>query len=252
MEKENELENAIQKERRQAESRLADERAQVDKQYREKMQKESERRKEQGEHKRQRERELADRKVGGGSEELENHLAKGGQMDIQANNEDRGAKQEKNYKSLEERQIDIDYRHTMYNLKNYLETIQKYEDLKKNVEQLNKINKKLETMKDKRVKEKYETSKQSLENKICYTLQIKKDKPKLWQSKKAVEQSFRNKVQKGLADMGAKAEVAKIKIAEIKAGKNIQTSQQKNNPVRRTTNRAKTIASQTRARVRRR
>lgn len=244
---------------REEERRKEQERIETDRRTAERLRKEEERRKEQREnkehlkqveeHQRQRERELANRQVGGGNKELENHLAKGRQLDIQANQEGRGAKQAKPYKTLEERQIDIDYRYTMDNLKHYLETVQKYEDLRKNVEQLDKVNKSLETVKDKKVKEKYETSKQSIEKKICDTLDIKKDKPKFLQSKKAVETSFRGKVQKGLADLGAKAEVAKTKIAEIKAEKNTQSSHRENEPGR-TASRAKTIAPQTRTRAR--
>lgn len=109
-------------------------------------------------------------------------------------------------------------------LKKHLETVQKYEDLKKNVEQLDKVNKNLETMKDKKVMEKYETSKQALEKKICDTLGIKKDKPKFLQSKKAVESSFRQKVEKGLVELGAKVEVSKAEITKIKAEEKAQNS----------------------------
>ena len=169
---------------------------------------------------------------------------------IQANKDNIGEKKERSYKSPEERKIDIDYRYTMEHLKNYLKTIQQYEDLKKNVEQLDKVNKSLESLRDKKIKEKYETSKQSLEKKICNTLAIKKDKPQLLQSKKTVEQSFRDKIQKGLADFGAKADVAKKNIAEIKSEKIKQSSQRENKLVRRTTNSEKTIEPQKRARGR--
>ena len=179
---------------------------------------------------RQRQKTLADKKV-----------------EQQEKREGSGAKQGKPYKSLEERQINADYRYVMDNLK---KQVQDYENAKKNVEQLEKINKSLENLKDKKVIEKYQTTKKSLEKKICGTLGIKKDKPKLWQSKKVVEQSFRNKVQKGLADMGTKADVAKKKIAETKCEKNTQTSQRENKPVGRTTNRAKAIVPQTRTRAR--
>ncbi len=118
----NERENArkeqarLQGERQRNESRLADERVQADKQYREKLQKESERRrKEQNDRKehlkhveelrRQRQKELADREVGGDKgREIENHFARGRQLDIQANKEGRGAKQEQPYKEQEHRE----------------------------------------------------------------------------------------------------------------------------------------------------
>lgn len=53
-----------------------------------------------------REQELADRQVGGGTgkkaKELEENLAKGRQLDVQANKEGRGAKQEQPYKEQEQ------------------------------------------------------------------------------------------------------------------------------------------------------
>ena len=108
----------FQGERQRNESRLADERVQADKQYREKLQKESERRrKEQNDRKEhlkhveelrhQRQKELADKEVGGDKgREIENHLARGRQLDIQANKEGRGAKQEQPYKEQEHNGLD--------------------------------------------------------------------------------------------------------------------------------------------------
>lgn len=245
---------------RQEERQREQERAETDRRNAERLQRESEqRRKEERErtehlkqveeHRKQREKELANRQVGGGdNKELESHLAKGRQLDIQANKEGRGAKQEQSYKSLEERQINIDYRYAMEHLKEYLDTVQKYENLQKNVEQLDKVNKSLESTKDKKAVEKYQTTKESLEKKICDTLEIKKDKPKFLQSKKAVESSFKDKVKKGLADLGAKAEVAKAEITKIKAVEKAQTTHGEYKPANRTASR--TVKPQTRARGR--
>lgn len=124
--------------------------------------------------------------------------------------------------------------------------IQTYENLKNNVVQLEKVNKNLETLKEKKVIEKYETSKQALEKKICETLDIKKDKPKLLHSKKAVETSFREKVQKGLADLGEKVSIAKDRLGEIRNEKKSQFNYFENKP--ETTCRAKTVAPKTRTR----
>lgn len=124
--------------------------------------------------------------------------------------------------------------------------VQTYENLKNNVVQLEKVNKNLETLKEKKVIEKYETSKQALEKKICETLDIKKDKPKLLHSKKAVETSFREKIQKGLADLGEKVSIAKDRLGEIRNEKKSQFNYSEDKP--ETTCRAKTVAPKTRTR----
>ena len=107
-------------ERLREEQRLADERATSERENQERLQRESEERRKQNEYKeevkkelkqleeirKQREKELADREVGGGDgkkgKEIEEHLAKGRQLDIQANKEGRGAKQEQPYKEQSE------------------------------------------------------------------------------------------------------------------------------------------------------
>lgn len=109
----------LQGERQRTEKLFAEERTQADKLNKERLQRESEkRRKEQNDRKehlkqveemrRQRQKELADREVGGGKDEhgreVEQHLAKGRQLDIQANKEGRGAKQEQPFKVQEHRE----------------------------------------------------------------------------------------------------------------------------------------------------
>lgn len=128
--------------------------------------------------------------------------------------------------------------------------VQTYENLKNNVAQLDKVNKNLETLKDKKVMEKYQTSKDTLEKKICETLDIQKDKPKFLQSKKAVETSFREKVQKGLTDLGAKAEIAKARLTEIKAEKNTQSYYRDNKPASTSRTASRTVKPQTQTRAR--
>lgn len=130
--------------------------------------------------------------------------------------------------------------------------LQTYENLKNNVEQLDKVNKNLDMLKDKKVVEKYKTSKVTLEKKICETLDIKKDKPKLLHSKKAVEISFREKIGKGIADLKSKADIAKGRLSEIKAEKKEQSINRDNKPAStsRTASHSKTIAPQTKARGR--
>lgn len=111
----------LQGERQRTEKLFAEERTQADKLNQERLQRESEkRRKEQNDRKehlkqveelrRQRQKELADREVGGGKgehgREVEQHLARGRQLDIQANKEGRGAKQEQSYKEQEHNGLD--------------------------------------------------------------------------------------------------------------------------------------------------
>jgi len=123
-----------------------------------------------------------------------------------------------------------------------------YETLKNQVGQLDKVNKNLETLKDKKVMEKYETSKADLETKIGETLGIQKDKPKFLQSKKVPETTFKEKVQKGLAEMGEKAKIATERVKEIRAEK--QSNHRDNKPASTsrtaTASRTKTIGSKTR------
>lgn len=117
--------------------------------------------------------------------------------------------------------------------------IESYANLKNNVEQLDKLNKSMETLKDKRVMEKYQASKESLEKKICDTLEITKDKPKLFQRKQTIEKSFRERVEKGLADLGAKAEIAKARLSEIRSEKRTGSSRNRSASTGRTANRKK-------------
>lgn len=128
--------------------------------------------------------------------------------------------------------------------------IKTYETVKNNVEQLDKVNKNLDTLKDKKVIEKYETTKKSLEKKVCDTLEITKDKPKFLQSKKAVETSFREKIGNGLADLKAKADICKGRLAEINKEKKTQTSHREEKPASRTASRTIKPQTQTRARGR--
>ena len=128
--------------------------------------------------------------------------------------------------------------------------IKTYEMVKNNVEQLDKVNKNLDTLKDKKVIEKYETTKKSLEKKVCDTLEITKDKPKFLQSKKAVETSFREKIGKGLADLKAKADICKGRLSQINAEKKEQTSHREKEPASRTASRTVKPQTQTRGRTR--
>lgn len=228
------------------------ERLETERRNAERLRKEDERRKEQRkqkeqqqieEQRKQREREFLDNAVGGGTDDkkLEDYLVKLRQLEIKANREGTGARKEQPYKPPEKDKA------------SYLKTIQTYENLKKNVEQLDKVNKNLETIKDTRARAKYETSKQSLENKICETLDIKKDKPKFLQSKKEVETSFREKVQRGIDNLEKRVEVAKTKIAEMKKEPSEQAFQPvENRENARTITRenARTITPQNKARGR--
>lgn len=130
--------------------------------------------------------------------------------------------------------------------------VQTYENLKYNVEQLDKVNKNLKTQKDKKVVEKYENSRQSLEKKVCETLDIKKDKPKLLRGKKAVETSFQEKVYKGLSELKMKADIAKSRLSELKVEKEVLSTHRDNKSIsiRRTTNNigTRTVAKKTRTR----
>lgn len=113
--------SASEEERRTERERMETERRNTERLRREREQKEqAEHLKQVEEHRKQREKELADRQVGGGnSKELESQLARGRQLDMQSNQRGMGAKQEKPYKSLEERQINADYRFAMNNLKKH-------------------------------------------------------------------------------------------------------------------------------------
>ncbi len=130
------------------------------------------------------------------------------------------------------------------------QTIKTYETLRNNVEQLNKVNKNLDSIKDKRIVEKYETTKQSLEKKVCETLEITKEKPKLMQNKKQIETSFREKVEKGLSDLKAKADICKVRLSEINAEKRSSVSVKEKNSYSEKKTVSRTIKPQTRTRGR--
>lgn len=123
-----------------------------------------------------------------------------------------------------------------------------YENLKNQVGQLEKINNNLDTLKDKKVMEKYQTSKVDLEKKIGETLDIQKDKPKFLQNKKVPENTFKEKIQKGLSELGEKAKIATERLKEIRAEK--QSTHRENKPAStsRTTSQAKTQAPKSRTR----
>lgn len=153
------------------------------------------------------------------------------------------------YRGDEEKQINRDYRYAMDNLKEYLAVLQNYEKTKQNIEQLDRVNKSIKKTKDKEVIKKYQTTKTSLEKRICDTLAIEKDKPKFWQNEKMLEESFRNRVQKAVNELGEKAKIAKEKIEKVKA-EEIKTKEQSHD-VRSGINRNNVIEkSQTRARAR--
>lgn len=126
--------------------------------------------------------------------------------------------------------------------------ISTYENLKNQVGQLEKVNKNLDTLKDKKVMEKYETSKADLEKKIGETLGIQKDKPKFLQNKNVPENTFREKVQKGLSELGEKAKIATERLKEIRTEK--QSTQREHKPAStsRTASQSKTVAPKTRTR----
>lgn len=102
--------------------------------------------------------------------------------------------------------------------------VQAYETLKNQVEKLDKVNKNLENLKDKKVIEKYEISKKELESKISNTLDIQKEKPKFLQSKAKTqeqEKTFSEKIQKGLADLREKADIARDRLQQLKSEKKV-------------------------------
>jgi DNA repair exonuclease SbcCD ATPase subunit len=133
--------------------------------------------------------------------------------------------------------------------------VQAYETLKNQVEKLDKVNKNLENLKDKKVIEKYEVSKKELESKISNTLDIQKEKPKFLQSKAKTqeqEKTFSEKIQKGLADLREKANIARVRLQQLKSEKKVVVTKTTYKDARgnevRTNTKAKTQAPKTRTR----
>nr|WP_308742135.1 hypothetical protein [uncultured Anaerocolumna sp.] len=108
---------------------------------------------------------------------------------------------------------------------------------------------------DKKVIEKYEVSKKELESKISNTLDIQKEKPKFLQSKAKTqeqEKTFSEKIQKGLADLREKANIARVRLQQLKSEKKVVVTKTTYKDARgnevRTNTKAKTQAPKTRTR----
>lgn len=104
------------------------------------------------------------------------------------------------------------------------EIINKYENAKTKVDQLDKVNKGLEGAKDKKLIEKYNVNKNDLEKDLQKELGITKDKPRFLQTKAKTqeqEKAFRGKIETKLNELKEKYIVARDQLQIIKQAKKI-------------------------------